>query len=480
MQEVGSYRGDALETAGWHRLETGLKAKRVSQARKRWAAGILLWFLFACGGGDDPVEIESPGTGNPATGDTTGTVRRGSMTVTVRADGKAAEAMEALGGSVGRVPGAEVSIQRSGESAVRSGSTDSLGLVTFADVLPGRYRVTSLRLLDRGETLVVAVTHAHLAGINALGGGGFATVLPPAAKAEVEAVAGRRGSLVISEVHDWSPVMDFEPGLEYSQSQYVEVYNNADTTVYLDGKILASAFWYVWESSLHETSLDNCEEFRRWRLDPEGIWSEWHLRFPGSGWEYALAPGHARVVAMQAIDHREVAPELGFPDLSQADFEVVGTGQDVDNPAVPNMEDVGLRPSVDALGRGLLSLEPAIMIVDNVDLESLPVDELPLHYPDYRRFPAEALLDLVALYHDPATGDWDVRLCDRLVNEVFDHQPALILDFQAGNSIHRKVLGTMPAGRHILQRTRTSAVDLERGPRSLGWISVPGVSPPPG
>ena len=162
------------------------------------------------------------------------------------------------------------------------------------------------------------------------------------------------------------------------RDQYVEVYNNADTTVYLDGKILASAFWYVWESSLDETSLDNCEEFRRWRLDPEGIWSEWHLRFPGSGREYALTPGQARLVAMQAIDHREVAPELGFPDLSQADFEVVGTGQDVDNPAVPNMEDVGLRPSVDALGRGFLSLEPAIMIVDNVDLESLPVDELPL------------------------------------------------------------------------------------------------------
>ena len=388
--------------------------------------------------------------------------------------------MQALGGPVGRIPGAQVGIQRSGESSVRFASTDSLGLVTFADVLPGRYRVTSLRLLDRDETRVVAAAHAHLAGLNALGGGGLATVQPPAATAEVEAVAGRRGSLVISEVHDWSPVVDFGPALHYSQSQYVEVYNNADTTVYLDGKILASAFWYVWESSLDETSLDNCEEFRRWRLDPEGVWSEGHLRFPGSGREYALTPGQARVVAMQAIDHREVAPELGFPDLSQADFEVVGTGQDVDNPAVPNMEHVGLRPSVDALGRGFLSLEPAIMIVDNVDVESLPVDELPLLHPDYRRFPGDAILDLVALQHDPATIDWDRRVCDRLVNEVFDHQPAPILDLKAGNSIHRKVLGTTPAGRHILQRTRTSAVDLERGPRSLGWISVPGVSPPPG
>ena len=428
--------------------------------------------------GDDPVVIEPPGLGDPVTGDTTGTVQRGSLTVTVRVAGEAAQAMQTLGAPVGRLPGAQVSIQRSGESPTRPASTDSRGLVTFSDALPGRYRVTSLRLLGLDEVRVVAAAHADLAGINALGGGGFATVQPPAATAEVEAVAGRRGSLVISEIHDWSPVVDFGPALEYSQIQYIEVYNNADTTMYLDGKILASAFWYVWESSIDEASLDDCEEFRRWRLDPEGVWSEWHLRFPGSGREYALSPGQARLVAMQAIDHREVTSKLGFPDLSQADFEVVGTGQDVDNPAVPNMEHVGLRPSVDALGRGFLSLEPAIMIVDNVDLESLPVDELPLLHPDYRRFPGEALIDLVVLHFDPATADSDRRVCDRLVNAVFDHQPALILDFQAGNSIHRKVLGTTPAGRHILQRTRTSAVDFERGPRSPGRVSGRGVSPP--
>ena len=360
---------------------------------------------------------------------------------------------------------------------MRAASTDSLGLVSFVDVLPGRYRVSSLRLLDRDETLAFGSFRADLAGINALGGGGFVTVQSPTSATEVEAIAGSRGSLVISEIHDWQPVVDFGPSAQYSNAQYVEVYNNADTTVYLDGKILASAFWYVWESSLHQPSLDNCDEYRRWRLDPEGVWSEWHLRFPGSGKEYALVPGQARVVATQAIDHREVAPTLSFPDLSRADFEVVGTGQDVDNPAVPNMEHVGLRPSVDALGRGFVSLDPALMIVDDVDLESLPVDELPLRYPQHRRFPGETLLDLVALARDPETIDWDHRVCDRVVHEAFDHQAALMLDSQAGNSIHRKVLGTTPAGRHILQRTRTSAVDLERGPRTPGQVSVPGAPP---
>ena len=450
---------------------------RVTRSGRGCGAAVLLWFVLACAGGEDPVEIDLPGTGNPPTRDTTGAVQRGSLTVTVLADGEVAEAMQALGGMVGRVPAAHVSIQRPGESSIRSASTDSLGLATFADLLPGRYRVASLRLLNTDETRLVAAAGEDLAGINALGGGGLATVQVPASTLDVEALLSRRGSLVFSEVHDWSPVVDFGPALQYSQSRYVEVYNNADTTVYLDGKIIAAAMWHVWESTLDRTSLDNCEEFKRWRLDPEGIWSEWHLRFPGSGREYALDPGQAGLVAMQAIDHREVAPALGFPDLSQADFEVVGTGQDVDNPVVPNMEHVGLRPSVDALGRGSLYLEPAIMVVDNVDLESLPVAELPLDYPDYRRFPSESILDLVALHHDPVTVDWDVRLCDRPVNDAFDHQAALILDYQAGNSIHRKVLGTTAAGQHILQRTRTSAVDLERGPRTPGRVSVPGAPP---
>ena len=466
-----------LETEGRHRPHAGFGAPLESRVGRGCWAPLLCWLLLACGCGDNPVEIDVAGTDGPVTGDTTGAVQRGILTATVRADGDVADALQTLGATGGGVAKDHVNIQRSGESSIRSALTDSLGIVVFADVLPGRYRVTSLRILRRHETQLLSATHRDLAGFNALGGGGIATVQLPVATVEVEAVLSHRGSLVLSEVHDWSPAVDFGPALHYSQSRYIEVYNNADTTVHLDGKILASALWYVSETSLQATSLDDCEEFKRWRLDPEGIWSEWHLRFPGLGREYALAPGHARVVAMQAIDHRAVAPALGFPDLSQADFEVVGTGQDVDNPAVPNMEDVGLRPSVDALGRGFLRLEPAIMIVDNVDLESLPIDELPLRHPAYRRFPGNALLDLATLHFDPATADTDRLLCDRLVNESFDHQAALILDSGAGNSIHRRVLGTMPTGRHILQRTRTSAVDLERGPRTPGRVAVPGAPP---
>ena len=340
----------------------------------------------------------------------------------------------------------------------------------FAGLLPGRYDITSLRLLGVDEVTRLADADSTFVGISALGGGASVQFQPPAGTAGVEVVAGRRGSLLISEIHDWWPRVTSGPTAQYSQARYIEVYNNSDTTVYLDGKILGQGLWYVWESELNESSLDNCTEFESWRMDPDGVWSEQHLRFPGTGREYPLSPQEARVVATQAIDHREVHPELGLPDLSMADFEVVGTGQDVDNPAVPNMEHVGFRPSVDALGRGLVHVYYTPFIADDVNLESLPTDKLPLRDPDYRRFPAATILDLVAVYRDPATLDFDSRVCDHLVSPIFDRQAAPIHDGLAGNAIHRRVLGETPSGRAILQRTKTSAADLLRGPRSPGRV----------
>lgn len=131
------------------------------------------------------------------------TVQRGSLTVTVTAAGEVSQALEALGTSAGRVPEAHVRIRRVGESPVEAGTTDSLGHVTFHQLLPGRYDITSLRLLNADETARVTERDSTLAGISAFGGGGRVQVQPPSSATEVDAVAGRRGSLVITEVHDW-------------------------------------------------------------------------------------------------------------------------------------------------------------------------------------------------------------------------------------------------------------------------------------
>ena len=426
--------------------------------------------LAGCSPAADPVEPRE--VVSDTTADTRAdTVQRGSLTVTVTAAGEASQALEALGAPAGRVPSAHVRIRRASESSVLAGTADAAGQVTFTELLPGRYDVTALRLLSADEDRQVSRADSTLTEVNALGGGGRVQVQPPASTTEVEAVAGRRGSLAISEIHDWMPELTSDVEGQYSMARYVEVYNNADTTVFLDGKILGSALEFVWESSLNEASLNHCEDLKRWRLDPDGIWSDMHLRFPGSGREHPVSPGGVRTVVLQAIDHREVHPGPGLPDLSTADFEIVGTGRDVDNPAVPNMEHIGFRPSVDALGRGFIGHFPALFIVDEVDLDSLPTEKLhTLRDPDYRRFPGDRILDLVTVNFDPATFGLEGRFCDRVVGETFERQAATFLDPGAGNSIHRRVLGTTASGHVVLQRTRTSAVDLVRGTRSPGRV----------
>ena len=62
---------------------------------------------------------------------------------------------------------AHVRIRRVGESPVEVGTTDSLGEVTFAGLLPGRYDITSLRLLNADETARINEADSALSGVNA-------------------------------------------------------------------------------------------------------------------------------------------------------------------------------------------------------------------------------------------------------------------------------------------------------------------------
>lgn len=207
-------------------------------------------FSAACADGDDPVDA-SPPPDDPGSGDAVAVVRRSSLVVRVMAeDGEAARMAEALGASGAGVPDADIRVRREGDTDVRIGVTDATGSHEFADILPGRYHVSAFRPLNEAELARAAQADTGLFGVNALGGAGSMTVGDSTSVARLTVVAGRRGSLIISEIHDWRPRVGVGPEAQYSQALYVEVCNNADTTVHLDGKIIAGAMWFTWESSL--------------------------------------------------------------------------------------------------------------------------------------------------------------------------------------------------------------------------------------
>jgi hypothetical protein len=391
-----------------------------------------------------------------------GTVQKATLTVTVSVRGADSVWAAMLGSTGGVLRDAEVNIQRVRTGETYADTTDESGGVSFQRILPGRYAISVVRVLTAEELELIGAGGADL---NAFAGAKSVEVEAPSSETVVMASAGSRGSLVISELHIGLARMS--GGEWYYYAQFIELYNNSDTTIHLDGKILVKAILYNRDTPI----WDPCDSLERWLNDPEGIWTGRNVEaFPGSGRDYPLAPGQATVVAMDAIDHRQYHPDLH--DLSGADFELRGP-EDVDNPAVPDMVTLG---RVWGGGHGLQwgLLDEVVFVAEPVDVSSLRRDEPP-RVGEHWLIPGSKILDVLACTPKPAIEAYIVAqgspLCPRIVHQNFDQQPAAIVDAQSLEGIQRRVFAVLPDGRKVLQRTKTSSRDfVARYPATPGFI----------
>ena len=400
-----------------------------------------------------------PLAGDSIPGD--GTVQRVTLIVTVTLTGEDSALASAIGSAGGVLRDAEVTIKRSGSTeSPQSAVTGANGRVSFENLLPGTYAVSLIRLLAPEE---VARFGSENADVNAFGGGSYVTVEPPSTEAAVPALAGRRGSLVVSEKFASKPSLSDAGGWPwYDYGLFLELYNNSDTTVYLDGKVIAMGV--AGAGLVYDLPDYPCTMTEKWRNDPEGIWSRFLHSFPGSGREYPLAPGEAVVVATDAIDHRAFHP--GLYDLSHAGFEFIGSS-DVDNPSVPNMLDLGPYEYAPAHGHGLeivtSGMGSVIVLAEPIEVSLLPVDYVPgFERPVIHRIPGEKVLDVLSttLTPEAKAGTSLPPYCAQHVHTNFDRQRAPLHDhYYVIHTVHRRVLGTLPDGRVILQRTKTSSRD---------------------
>ncbi|UCD24373.1 MAG: DUF4876 domain-containing protein [Gemmatimonadota bacterium] len=362
---------------------------------------------------------------------------------------------EALGWSQG-VPNALVQLHRDVDP-FRPDTlyTDSTGHISVTDLLPGYYRVAAYRT-SPGEQSDTS-TRAF--------GDGFRTNLPAAI--ELGMAADRAGSLVVSELF---PGGTWPDGIQYDWEGFFELYNNSDTTVYLDGML------WGWALGRGGSALHSCDEQRPFREDPLGLWSLEFHQFPGTGMDYPVAPGQVVTVARDAVDHSVVHPAL--PDLSQADFELEGT-IDPDNPDVPNLPTVGL--GYNLLGHGMVTYPSKVYyLAQAIDPTSLETAILPSG-SKYARIPTDHIIDVVngagVSLDGASTPTPPNKLC-RAVNRSFDrlgyafYRP--VSDFRdplaATWSIQRRVLKLTEGGRPILQDLNTSFLDFIVATRSTGSI----------
>ena len=120
-------------------------------------------------------------------------------------------------------------------------------------------------------------------------------------------------------------------GKRYIGDKYFVLFNNSDSVLYADGLILLEADL----NSVQKYNLGD-HDFRNKYFAVDAMY-----RVPGDGQTYRVAPGHALLIADNAMDH--TAANSNSFDLSTADFEWYDVSSsagatDVDNPDVPNLD----------------------------------------------------------------------------------------------------------------------------------------------
>ena len=386
-------------------------------------------------------------------------VERGGMTVTVKVDPVDSALADSLGWRNG-VPGAEVFLLKHGTAEWITALTDSDGTVLFDGLVDGQYRVFAGRTLAEPEA-------ANVGGVVRAFGDGRTVSFGGVLEVELLLLADRPGSLVVSEIEPGIP-LGWEIGFTPTEgSLYFEVYNNSDSTLFLDGVVFGAS-----HEAITDYDFFPCEQSEMVRTDPAGIYARWFLQFPGSGMDYPIGPGEARLVAVEAIDHTPVHPTMA--DLSDADFEIGGL---VDNPAVPDMlqfgpEGIGMPyPRIGAGRHTYILAEP-------FDLAELTVGWRDNFGREFFRVAAEDILEAVAIKSILPRSDTKFEVCVPMVHRDFDRYEGGFIDIgvnlsdHALRSLQRKVLRVTQDGRKILMNTNTTAYDFSLGrvPRTPGWV----------
>ncbi|MDP3830405.1 MAG: hypothetical protein Q8Q47_03990, partial [Ignavibacteriaceae bacterium] len=170
--------------------------------------------------------------------------------------------------------------------------SDSNGVINVNKVISDVYLVTANRIITPEEMVIASGTAAsnvkltnknnRIIELNASNNNLIVV--------EMEMIVGS-SPLIISEIYASGPSGS---GLYY-HDKYVEIFNQTDSVLYLDGLIIAVVYY---SGYLGLNFVD----------DPEYIHSKSIWSFPGNGTDYPVQPGQFILCAKDAIDHRINAP----------------------------------------------------------------------------------------------------------------------------------------------------------------------------
>lgn len=135
-----------------------------------------------------------------------------------------------------------------------------------------------------------------------------------------------KSSLIIKEIYFGGCMTD--DGITYNSDNYLSLYNNSGTTVWLDSLCLG----FVAPMTSSSKSNFVKEDGSLMDLLPVAMMA-WQI--PGSGKDYPLNPGEEAIFAVNAIDHETRHPQS--VDLSKARFAFYNINLSMQEPPAPGV-----------------------------------------------------------------------------------------------------------------------------------------------
>lgn len=396
----------------------------------------------------------------------------GSLSVTVEAP-EAYPDME--------LSGLTVSILSTADGVQSTQTTDDKGTALFEELIAGTYNVTAAGTYE--DVTVNGVKNGVLVSSQEKT---EVTMVLTAVSTDPDSPYD---GLIIKEIFYSGHSMNYDvAGATMVKDHFFELYNNGDEAIYIDGIHIAEA-WTPATADFESAPAVSIMEDQT--LDHNYVYVSSVIRVPGSGQEHLLEPGESFLVAINAINFKDevekAAEEYELPidqamldhiiDLSSADMETYmvdwlqsqgregNTYFDLDNPNVPNMDNIYLSESydyffLDITGSTLIVFKPENELSDDDIMIYSYVGSGETKEQALMKIPVDCIIDGADFVNDMQSARWK-RLPD-IVDIGFGYIPND--DGSCTNFSQRRKVdaeASAKAGRTIFQDTNNTTNDFE-------------------
>ena len=329
-----------------------------------------------------------------------------------------------------------------------SAETDANGIVTFQNIVPDNYDISTSWKMDGEEYAAITGTHPENATYTVSGSLNTQMLATSNETPIILATNIQKDqSLLIGKVY-YEGSKDIN-NKNYVAGKYIEIYNNSDQTVDASGLYIALM---ESESTIAYTPGQI----------PDTVMAKQVYRIP-TGSAVNVAPGGTLLLVNSAIDHTVTAQNAFERNLLGADFEAKDQqGRTTNNPATPALE-LTYSCYASTTQMNITQGGPMSLVIFTSDEDVRNWERVYAYGKTkgnmFMKIPTSAIIDGVEILKNKSQTGPDINT-KRLFNYVdAGYTFCSSASGYSGELVYRKTASITPEGRKILQDTNNSLDD---------------------